>query len=550
MAYQWKVAAKASGTKAIINQLLINRGFKTKPAIKEFFNPSLPKKADFPLAKAVARIKQAVKLHELIYIYGDYDADGITATAILWEALHSLDARVMPYIPSRNEPIRGLSPLGIDNIIKLSSKLYHLKPDLIITVDNGISAFKGCEYAKKLGIDVIISDHHVPRDTKLPPAVAIVHTTNLAGAGVAWFLAREVLRHLRGEKIPHLGGELLDLAGIGTIADMVPLLNTNRALAKFGLEALRQTTRPGLKVLAKLAELDLTTLQAWQVGYSLAPRLNAMGRMEQALDALRLICTQSPDKAKDLAVNIQATNQLRQDKTSQMFQDAKDKFLAADQTVKLIFVSSKDYHEGVVGLVAGRLAEEFNRPAFVVAIGQHYAKASCRTPKGFNAIESIRSLSHLLMEHGGHELAAGFTCAVDKLPEIKLKLEKLAAADLTADSTTPALNIDCQLEIKDINWELFNELEKFQPFGFGNPQPVFSLNQVKLKSCYPVGQEKKHLKLTLQGETLKVEAIAFNFGHLADQLKPGQPIDIAFTLDANSWNSHQSLQLKIKDIIA
>lgn len=540
MAYQWKVAAKMTGIKAIINQLLVNRGFKTKKAVKEFFNPSLPKKADFPLAPAVTRIKQAIKLHELIYIYGDYDADGITATAILWESLHSLGARVMPYIPSRDEPIRGLSPLGIDKIISAQGRSASGgKPALIITVDNGISAFKGCEHAQKLGIEVIISDHHQPQTKNnqpiFPLAFAIVHNVNLAGAGVAWFLAQALQPQLQS----------LDLAAIGTIADMVPLLNTNRALAKFGLQALQQTTRPGLKILAQLAEIDLALTQAWQVSYSLAPRLNAMGRMEQALDALRLVCTQSPDQAKTLAANIQATNQLRQDTTASMFLDAKAKFLKENQNSKLIFVSSKTYHEGVVGLVAGRLAEEFNRPAFVVAIGKYYAKASCRTPKGFNAIESIRSLSHLLMEHGGHELAAGFTCSIDKLPEIKIELEKLAAAALKANPGIPVLTVDCELNLFDITWDLFNELEKFQPFGFSNPQPVFSLNQVKLKSCYPVGQAKKHLKLKIGN----LEAIAFNFGHLAEQLQPDQLIDLAFTLDSNSWNSHQSLQLKIKDIV-
>lgn len=524
----------------VIDILLKKRGLTTAKTVADFFSPVSPEKIGLKqlgidpkmIAAAIKLISEAIKIGRPIYIYGDFDADGISATAVLWEALHRLKAKVMPYISPRNESVRGLSVKGLSSFKAKS---------LVITVDNGITSFEAAESAQKAGIDLIITDHHQPKDN-FPPAAAVVHTTQLAGAGVAWFLAN----HLRGESSSHLEGETgLDLATIGTIADMVPLLGANRSLVKFGLIKLQTSPRPGLKALAQAAVIDLAKITSHQVSFTLAPRLNAMGRLADSLDALRLLCTTDQKRAESLTIKLNEVNQLRQDQTLAMFTDARQK---AREKSQLIFVQSADYHEGLVGLVAGRLVEVFHRPAVVVAIGEKHIKASMRSLKSFDAIKAIRDLGDLVLERGGHPMAAGFTAEAKNLPKIKTQLEA-AAAKLTAQDLQPEAAYDCELSLDQVNWDLFKELEKFQPFGFGNPAPLFLAKKVKLLSFYPVGQDSKHLKLALQVPNLKsITAIAFGQGQLAAKLKPGQLIDIIYSIEQNSWNNRQSLELKIKEI--
>ncbi len=511
----------------VIDILLKKRGLITAKAVEDFFSPKSPEKISLEQlginAKAVASalklIQKAIKAGRPIYVYGDYDADGISATAVLWEALYQLKAKVMPYISARNEPVRGLSVKGLSSFEAKS---------LVITVDNGITSFEAAEYAQKTGIDLIITDHHQPKNT-LPPAAAVVHTTQLAGVGVAWFLSRE------------LGGnDNLDLATIGTIADMVPLLGANRSLVKHGLTKLQTSTRPGLKALSQAAAVDLAKITPHQVSFTLAPRLNAIGRLADSLDALRLLCTTDFKRAQTLAVKLNEVNQQRQDKTMTMLEHARQQ---VKESGKLIFLVDKSYHEGLVGLVAGRLVEEFHRPAVVVALGPRHAKASMRSLKSFDAIKAIRDLGDLVLERGGHPMAAGFTAEAKNLPAIKKQLEA-AAAKLTQADLQPEAAFDCELELAKIDWSFYQELEKFQPFGFGNLTPLFLAKKVKLLSFYPVGRDSKHLKLKLPG----FAGIAFGQGALAAKLQPGQLIDLIYSIEQNSWNNHQSLELKIKEI--
>ena len=550
-----KAKAPEKRRQEIIDNLLINRGLTTKKLQKDFLNPKKPQ--DFTLKeleinstqlkKAITRIKKAIKNKELIFIYGDFDADGITATAVLWETLYNLKANVLPYIPPRDDKIRGLSPQGIDEITNLKNK----KPDLIITVDNGISAFKGTDYANKKNIDIIITDHHQPATMasgkkKLPKAKAIVHSTKLAGVGVSWVLASKLK-----ENPQHLS-----LVALGSIADMMSLVGVNRSIAKFGLEKLKKSKRPGLIALADLAGFELKNLEAYQASFVIGPRLNAMGRLSHALDSLRLLCTNDSNKAKKLAETVHQTNQARQDQTQDMFFHAlniTEKLIKLNQGTipKIIFIAEKSFHDGLVGLVASRLVEKYHRPSAVVALGKNHSKVSIRSIKGFNAIKNIRSIGKDLMEHGGHPMAAGFTVDNKTLEKVKTKLIKMAEKQLTDKQLTPTLEVDLELELKDINWELYNNLEKLHPFGFGNPRPVFISKQVPISSFRTVGQDAKHLKLTLQnlqGSSLKVDAIAFNFGHLVRGLSVNQPIDLVYTLDKNVWNNQKSLQLKVKQI--
>jgi len=549
------MVSTVSSLSSIIQTLLKKRGLVAKKDQLEFLSPLKPEKIKLnsvgldktQISKALNRLKTAKKNQELIYIYGDYDADGISSTAILWETLTACGFNALPYIPGRNDPIRGLSPFGLAEIFK------NHQPKLIITVDNGISSFKGCQYAKKFKADVIITDHHLPKTKNhqpvLPQVLAIIHTTQLAGAGVSWFFSREIsqkLSHPRGGNFFHPGGDELDLAALGTIADMVPLLQANRSLAKYGLDKLRSTKRPGLISLAKVAKVDLNNLEDYQVGYTIAPRLNALGRLDHALDALRLLCTHDPKRAAKLADHLTEINQLRQDKTLSMFTDAQVKVKKLSQKF-LIFVADASYHEGVVGLVAGRLMEEFNLPAVVVALGKHTSKASARSIPAFNVLKAIRQLEPYLLEHGGHKLAAGFTFENKHLKTISTKLTQLAKNDLSGKTLPSTIAFDCFLDFNQLNWKLFDALQQFKPFGFSNPQPIFQTKQVKVVAFRPVGHENKHLKLTVQQDNIKLEAIAFSFGYLAEKLEKNQLVDITYTLEANEWNNQKSLQLKIKD---
>jgi len=557
----WKIQSKITDTsltkrrQQIINSLLKTRGLTTKSQQKEFFNPLSPENISLKqvgihqtdLNKAIKRIKFAIKDNHPIFIYGDYDADGICSTAILWETLHALKANVLPHIPSREDKTRGLSQMGIDAILeKFKDQLS--ENILIITVDNGISSFKGCDYAAKKNIDIIITDHHQPKHEKnkpvLPKVEAIVHSTKIAGVGVAWFLAREILKKFK--LTPRKSSlNTLELAALGTIADMVPLINANRSLAKFGTKELQQTRRPGLQILTKISNIDIKQIDSRQISFSLAPRINALGRLDHALDALRLLCTTDELRAKELANNLYQVNKTRQDLTQTALTHAKNQWLKQDQNQKLIFISHHSYHEGIVGLVAGRLADKFNKPAVVIAKGKNHSKGSVRSIKGFNVVKNLRTLEKHILELGGHELAAGFTIENKKMEIIQKKLQAMAKKQLSKKSPQPQLKIDCQINIEDINQELFNQLEKFQPFGFNNKRPVFATKQAKLTAFRAVGQTQKHLKLKIDN----LDAIAFSFGDLASKLSLDKPVDIVYTIEENHWNGQTSLQLKVSEII-
>ncbi|MFC1627142.1 single-stranded-DNA-specific exonuclease RecJ [Patescibacteria group bacterium] len=542
MSHNWKITTSLKSTslkdrhQEIMNSLLKQRGLTTKKLQQDFFAPPTPQKIKpsdagiktAELKKAITRINKAKKNQELIYIYGDYDADGVSATSILWESLYRLGINAMPYIPTREDKTRGLSKLGIDQIIDQAGT----KPDLIITVDNGITSFKACQYAKTQNIDIIITDHHQPKKDKLPKVKAIVHSTDLAGAGVAWFLAYQLDKQATNS---------LDITALGTIADMVPLLKANRSLAKFGLAALKKSARPGVQALAQTANIQLEDLQAYQVGYTLAPRLNAMARLEHAIDSVRLLCTKDQNKANNIARTLENTNLDRQNLTTDMIKHAETQ---VDKTKKLIFIADKSYHEGIVGLVAGRLMEKFHRPAVVMAVGKTHSKASARSIDKFNVVKAFEKLKVDIVSFGGHPLAGGLTMMTKDIAKVRKQLEAMAEKQLKQEDLVKTLDIDCQISLKDINQDLFDQLEKFKPFGMNNPDPVFATKQVNLTSFRPVGQNQTHLKLKVED----FDAIAFNQGYLAEKLIQGQPVDICYTIDQNQWQGKTNLQLKIKSI--
>ena len=553
---KWQIAAGGKAKKSghtrdnLIALLLTNRGVTTKQDIEEFLTPPNPINltskdvgiAPAALKKALARIQRAIEKKESVIVYADYDADGITAGAILWETLYRAGAHVMPYIPHREKEGYGLSVAGIDAV-----RAAH-DPSLIITVDHGITAWEKVEYAKKLGIDVIITDHHVP--PKRIPDTTIVHTTKLSGSGVSWFVAKEILKLQKGKEADKNGDEITALAAIGTIADMVPLVGANRAIARKGLAVVNATHRVGLLALLTDAGLTKGAIGTYEISHMIAPRLNAMGRLEHALDALRLLCTGKEDKAMLLARKLGLTNKERQQLTIDTAAHAASQ-VGKTTKKKLLFIASTSYNQGIIGLVAGKLVEQYFRPAIVVSQGDGVSKGSARSIPGFNIVEAIRTASDLLVDVGGHPMAAGFTVETKNIEKLKEHMEALAEDELTEEMLTRVLRIDAEIPLEMADEKLWEKLRAFEPYGFGNQQPVFATRGVTVMEVRLVGAEGRHLKLRLMGAATKqLEAIAFGMGSLYGKLQDKPKVDIAYTLDMNEWNGKKSLQLKAKDIQA
>lgn len=543
---------KRAKAEEVIKLLLANRQLKKKKEIEEFFSPAQPVNLTAPglgisqreMKRAIRRIKKAIDEQEPIVVYGDYDADGVCATAILWETLHQLGAQVMPFIPLRKEEGYGLSLAGLK---RMKKELGPVK--LIITVDNGITADKAIQAAKKQKIDVIVTDHHLPGQKK-PAALAIIHTTQLAGAGVAWFFSKEI----SGQEDGHLA-----LAAIGTIADIMPLLGPNRSLVKYGLQSLRRTRRLGLLSLFQATALDKNKLEPWQVSFILAPRLNATGRLTDAMDSLRLLCTRDSARARGLAQKLNAENNRRQRLTEKASWHVQETL--REPLSKLLFAASADYHEGVIGLVAGDLVKRFHRPAVVFSLSEKKAKGSARSVEGFNILQAIRGCEKLLVNYGGHPMAAGLTVEREKLAALKKQLTRVVEATIKEEDLRPVLKIDCQLKLFHLTWKLYEQLEKLAPFGMANPRPVFCSRGLRVTRMKVVGNHGRHLKIQLDDpqtpqvedvlafeEAPAFEGIGFGLGDLAGKIKQGDLVDVAYTLEKNSWQDEEKLELKIKDL--
>jgi single-stranded-DNA-specific exonuclease len=534
---KWVILNKDS--RDVIKTLLQNRGLKTKIKINEFLNPTLPEKLSLKeldldqkeIKKTILRIKQAKIKKEKVIVYGDYDADGICATAVLWEALYSLGLDTLPYIPGRFDEGYGIN---IRSVKKLQEKEPKLK--LIITVDNGIVAAKEIAAINKLGINIIVLDHHTLGKI-IPEAFSIIHTTQICAAAIVWILARELKADVKSS---------LDLVALATIADQMPLIGANRSFAKYGLEALRKTQRKGLLALFAEAAIKKEDIGTYEVGYLIAPRINAMGRIEQAIDSLRLLCTKDIKRAADLADLIGKTNTKRQKIVEEVVIHARQTLLASPKS-KFIILADENYHEGVIGLAASRLVDEFHRPAIVISKGKDISKASARSIPGFNIIESIWKLEDLLTAGGGHPMAAGFSLETKSIEIFIKRFRDLNAKLLTPEILERKLKIDLELKFTDITEELVKIIETFEPTGMGNPTPVFVSYGVEIKTVRPVGRDGKHLKLTLTQDSHTFDSIAFGMGDSLPDLKLGKKIDVAYSLEENIWNGSSSLQLKIKD---
>ncbi|PIR61449.1 MAG: single-stranded-DNA-specific exonuclease RecJ [Candidatus Pacebacteria bacterium CG_4_10_14_0_8_um_filter_43_12] len=515
---------------------------------KSFFSPPLPQTLELKaigieaaaIKKAVKRIQAAVKRQEKVVIFGDYDADGICATAILWNVLKETGLVAVPFIPKRQVHGYGITQKAIDEIIEAG------KPKVLVTVDNGIVAHQAIKYASDQGIAVILTDHHQLETVKngkakLPKSFATIHTTQLSGSGVSWILAREINASA--------AQNYLDLAALATIADQVPLVGANRSVVFHGLKALQKTNKVGLKALADLGEIDLLLLDSDRVGYSLAPRINAMGRLAHGLDALRLLCTKNWETARKLARTLTETNASRQTLTADQYQLALKQ--AVEQTTEsVLIIASAEFHQGVIGLIAGRLMEKYSKPVIVMAINKTTIKGSARSVAGVNIVELLRTVQADLLEVGGHPMAAGFGLTLEKLEVVKTKLFTVAKQTIKKQLLLPEIELECRLDSTLISLELVKTQAQFEPFGMANPKPVFAITGAKIISLKTLGQDQKHLKLWLDiGGSEPITALYWKNGNLKERLSIGLKIKLAAMVEVNHFNGKQQLQLIVRDLV-
>lgn len=547
---KWEIlnkGGKASDVNIIADVLLKNRGINTTKDKIEFFSPMDPMKIKLhslgisknEIDKALRRIKTAIDRKESVIVYGDYDADGITGTATMWEVLHALGLNVLPHIPERFSEGYGLN---LASVKALKDKDPNL--GLIITVDHGIVAGKKVEEVKEMGIDMIISDHHQAGKQK-PKPLALIYTTKIGGSAVAWFFAREIATKFKLDKSDFEIKERLQLAAIGTIADQLPLIGPNRSIVKFGLNELNNTERPG--ILALKSEARIENIGPYEVGFIIAPRINSMGRLKHGLESLRLLCTKDKFKASEISKNIGLTNLKRQKIVDEVVLHARGAYKEIEKQ-SMIILAHESYHEGVIGLAAAKLVEEFYRPAIVLSKKGNIAKASARSIPGFNIIEAIRKLESLYIEGGGHPMAAGFSIEVSKINKFSLELNKIAKQLLSQEILSRKLKIDMEIDFENLTFELYRKLLEFEPTGLGNYTPLFCSKSVEVMDVRTVGRDNKHLKLRLRQNEQIMDSIFFGGGDIYSMLTPDKKIDVAFHLENNIWNGRSSLQLRVRDV--
>jgi len=534
----------------ILRQLLFNRGYATDAEARAFLKAA-PDHTMSPwglkdMAIAVDRIIQAIDQKEKIIIYGDYDVDGVTSTALLVQVLRALNGDVHAYIPNRFDEGYGLNMDALDQLAKDGA-------GLIITVDCGIRSVDEVAHARDLGLALIITDHHTPGDV-LPPALAIINPKQngdtypekyLAGVGIAYKMAQGLLEKNQGTN-GFTADQLLDLVALGTVADLAPLSGENHALVRKGLRVMRNAQRQGLVSLAAVAGVNIKEVTAMNIGFGLGPRLNAAGRLDSAIAALDLLMETDFMKTGEMAQALEIQNRERQTITREMQQQAEIIALADDPDALLLFAASPEFNPGVVGLAASRLADIYYRPAIVGEVDEETTRCSCRSIPEFHITEALDECADLLIRHGGHAAAAGFTVRNENVGILLKRLREIASEKLAGVDLRPVLVADLELGLESLSFEMLEHLNYLEPTGYGNPRPIFVSRNLRVKSSRTVGQDQSHLKLTLSDGEATLDAIAFRLGHLKPDLPP--KIDLLFTFEVNEWNGRKSMQLNVKDI--
>ena len=536
----------------VVATLLYQRGLRDPQSIAAFLSsdyrgglhdPFLLKDMDV----AAKRIAHAVAEREPIVVYGDFDTDGVTSVALLVQAIRAMGGDIQPYIPHREREGYGLNNVAADKLATDGVKV-------LITVDCGISNLAEVAHARELGIDVIITDHHTPPE-QLPDAYAIINPkqpgctypfNQLTGVGIAYKLVQALARS--GLKMALRGRDLLDVVALGTVADMGQLVGENRVLVQAGLESLNTTQRPGLRALIEVAGLVQGRVTATDISFMLGPRLNAAGRLDDAVLAYKLLLAEDVAEARELAQQLNTANRRRQELTREVQVSASARIHEQGKAAQRIVVHDGDYAAGVVGLVASKLVEEFGRPVLLIERGEEFSRGSARSVPGFSIIAAMTESADLFTRFGGHTAAAGFTITTELLPELERQLNDYAEANLPDALLQPALHIDAELPLDALSWELLNQLAALEPYGFGNPQPVLMSSRVRAVG-WARGSEGAHLKLRLDDGRggPSFDGIAFRLGHLAEFFSTPRVIDVAYTFEANEWQGQRTLQLNVKD---
>lgn len=539
----------------LIIQILLNRGIEEKDPIHNFLYPSL-KNLHSPfhmkdMDRAVDRIIRAILNREAIVIYGDYDADGITSTALLLDFLRELDADVSYYIPHRLEEGYGLNKTVLYRMAQSHTRL-------VITVDCGIGNNDEVAYTNTLGLDVIVTDHHeVP--SSLPKALAILNPKqpgcpfsfkDLAGVGVVFNLIialRAKLRKIgfwKDSHVPNLK-KYLDLVALGTVADMVPLIDENRIFVKIGLILLSQGLRPGVAALKDVSGLETKEIDAWDIAFKLAPRINAAGRIGEAYNGVELLTARDITSAKTITQRLNTANAERQRIEEQIMTDAFE-YLKRDPTIlekKSLLLASEKWHPGVIGIVASRLVEQYHRPVILISLADGMGKGSGRSIREFNLYEGLKSCNHLLERFGGHKCAAGLTVLEENIQEFYGAFEAIVAESLSGIDLLPKVEIDSVVSLNHLTGTFLEHLSLLPPFGSANPEPVFCTSDFDIAEPQVVGNN--HLKFKISQNHISCEAIGYNMGY---HYPLSQSFQIAFIPQLNTWQGKTNLQLKLKDI--
>lgn len=549
-------------------QVLINRGIKKPDEIDSFLNPDtnkLPDPFELPeMKKAIERIKDAKKRGEIVLVHGDYDADGITSTAIMVEGLSKFGLKVYYFIPNRLVDGYGFGLSGVKRAKELGAKL-------IITVDCGITSFEAVSIANSYKIDVIITDHHEPikkcsitkdkegvidsfisyqpSDFLRPDAFAVINPKlssnnitfyNLSGVGIAFNL----IYALFGNNISDVY-EFLDLAAIGTGADVVPVLGENRVILKHGINLIQSGNRIGISALKEAAGIRADFFKTSLLYYAIIPRINAAGRIDDANAVVRLLTTRSEAEAENLAKRLNELNSKRQEIEESVYQEAMEMLKSKPMGTKdAIVLASEGWHIGVVGIVASRIAEQYNRPTFILSIENGIARGSARSIPSFDIYDALTQCKDVLIRFGGHRQAAGLGLSADSLEQFRSMINKIIYKTLSEDDFIPVLNLDASISLQEIRTELIDEISRLEPFGYGNDEPLFGSKGLKVMQSRIVGNN--HLKIFLKQNGKGMDSIGFDLGGLIDIVQNNSLIDAAFIPSINEWNGEKHLQLNLK----
>ncbi len=552
-----KIFSKEFEIPLVTAQVLVNRGLQDVNEASLFLHGKLSQLHDpfifSDMKNAVDRIYQAIEKKEKIVLYGDYDVDGSTGTALLLYVFRDLKAEVEYYIPHRVEEGYGVNKMALDTLKKEKAKL-------IITIDNGISAVKEIEYAGKLGIDVIVTDHHEPKE-ELPKCVAILDPKapgekypfkGLSGVGMAFKLAHAIVR--RGLEINYPPAkdidlkEHLDLVALGTVADVVPLTDENRIMVKHGLKKLSRTSKVGLKVLKEKSGLN-DEISTGQVAFRLAPRLNASGRIGDARNSIDLLCTLEEEDAVALAHTLEETNRQRQEIERHVLEEAMKQVKSNIdlENDPVIVLDGENWHSGVIGIVASRLVGTYYKPTVIISVDGKEGKGSARSIKNLHILEALTDCEKELKTYGGHKQAAGLSIETKALEKFRTKFTQSVQSRIKPEDLIPELEIDMEVKLGDITYDLLDSLEQLSPYGYENPRPIFISRNLEALRPSLVG--KNHLKLMFTDGNDTIDAIGFD---MADALKlirkPGTKVDVAYRPQINTFRGNSSLQLQIEDI--